>query len=126
MGRSSRRARAMASSPQGYQSTGLWACWRRYGLVSWASRLVKRAAVVTRAPRRLEAIDLLDLISHVMDRCFEVPGSRFRFGINSLLLLMPGLGDAIAAAISLFILAVAIGHYRVPHIVATRMILNTL
>ena len=47
-------ARASASSPQGYQSTGLWACWRRYGLVSWISRLVWRegsAEVVIRGLR---------------------------------------------------------------------------
>src|SRR5690606_41660756 len=33
-------ALASASSPQGNQSTGLWACCNRYGLVSWMSRLV--------------------------------------------------------------------------------------
>src|SRR5438046_10619617 len=38
MGLSSLRAFAKASSPHGNQSTGLWACWSRYGLVSWARR----------------------------------------------------------------------------------------
>src|SRR5947207_1708331 len=38
MGLSSWHALASASSPHGYQSTGLSACWRRYGLVSWARR----------------------------------------------------------------------------------------
>src|SRR6188508_776738 len=38
IGRSSARARPSASSPHGYQSTGLFACWRRYGLVSPARR----------------------------------------------------------------------------------------
>src|SRR5262245_4937583 len=33
-------ALAKASGPHGYQSVGLWACIRRYGLVSLASRLV--------------------------------------------------------------------------------------
>src|SRR5262249_29880323 len=33
-------ALANASGPHGYQSTGLWACCRRYGLVCWARRLV--------------------------------------------------------------------------------------
>src|SRR3712207_1273751 len=37
--RSSSRARANATSPHGYQSTGFSACWRRYGEVSRASRL---------------------------------------------------------------------------------------
>src|ERR1051326_8742109 len=37
-GLSSASARASASGPHGYQSTGLWACCNRYGLVSCASR----------------------------------------------------------------------------------------
>src|SRR5215468_1818771 len=32
-------ARSSASLPQGYQSTGLFACCKRYGLVSFARRL---------------------------------------------------------------------------------------
>src|SRR3982074_323509 len=33
-------ASSKASLPQGRQSTGLWACWRRYGLFSWLNRFV--------------------------------------------------------------------------------------
>ena len=51
---SSPRARANASSPHGYQSTGLWACCSRYGLVSPASRfgrsLGHAAPVSSRVP----------------------------------------------------------------------------
>src|SRR3954471_9049064 len=39
IGVSSSRARARASSPHGYQSTGLSLCWSRYGEVSPESRL---------------------------------------------------------------------------------------
>src|SRR6185436_1381713 len=39
IGLSSARARASASGPQGYQSTGLSLCWRRYGDDSSARRL---------------------------------------------------------------------------------------
>src|SRR4051794_8646776 len=39
IGLSSAWARANASAPHGYQSTGLSACWRRYRLVSCSSRL---------------------------------------------------------------------------------------
>src|SRR5690349_21119679 len=39
IGRFSSRARASASGLHGYQSTGLFACWSRYGLVSCARRL---------------------------------------------------------------------------------------
>ena len=38
------RARSSASSPHGYQSTGLSACWRRYGLVSSARRFMRKHA----------------------------------------------------------------------------------
>src|SRR5581483_5505368 len=40
MGLFSRLAFSKASGPHGYQSTGLWACCRRYGLFSPARRLV--------------------------------------------------------------------------------------
>src|SRR6266851_3260100 len=40
IGLSSRRALSKASSPHGYQSTGLWACWSKYGLFSLIKRLV--------------------------------------------------------------------------------------
>src|SRR5437667_12763064 len=33
-------ASSNASLPQGRQSTGLWACWRRYGLFSRLNRFV--------------------------------------------------------------------------------------
>jgi len=60
-----------------------------------------------------------------MDRCFELPGGKGRFGLNSVLLLVPVLGDAVATAVSLFILGVGLRHHRVPRIVAARMVVNT-
>jgi hypothetical protein len=36
-GLSSLRAFSKASAPHGYQSTGLWACCKRYGDFSWIS-----------------------------------------------------------------------------------------
>src|SRR5262245_35490416 len=46
IGRSSSWALRKASSPHAYQSTGLCACCRRYGLVSWTRRLVKDGALM--------------------------------------------------------------------------------
>src|SRR6266852_7629270 len=49
IGLSSRLALSSASGPHGYQSTGLSACWRRYGLVSLARRLdmtIDRGSVI--------------------------------------------------------------------------------
>src|SRR3990170_2062559 len=59
-GRFSLPAFSNASSPQGYQSTGLCACWSRYGLVSRKSRFVyfarpsgRRCLVLGRYPSPL-------------------------------------------------------------------------
>src|SRR4051794_31749103 len=70
-------------------------------------------------------LDFLELLSYFMDRRFALPGTNFRFGLNSLLLLLPVIGDTIAAVISFTILAVGLSHYKVPRIVATRMVLNS-
>jgi hypothetical protein len=71
-------------------------------------------------------IDFLELVSYLMDRLFTVPGTDKRFGLNSLMLLVPILGDILPTLISFGILAVGLSHYRVPRIVAARMVLNSL
>ncbi len=78
-------------------------------------------------PVEVRSLDLARGISWVMDRCFELPGTGVRFGVNSiLLLLLPGLGDALTSILSFYILAIAFNNYRVPRIVAARMVVNTL
>ena len=69
---------------------------------------------------------LLDLLSFVMDRLFEVPGTKVRFGLNTVLLALPILGDAFSSAVSMAILAVGLSVFRVPRIVAARMMTNSL
>src|SRR5438309_4256126 len=59
----SRRALANASSPHGYQSTGLCACWRRYGDFWCASRFVGSG----RADAGPEKVSL-DVTNHVSAR----------------------------------------------------------
>lgn len=66
--------------------------------------------------------DLLALrrFARLMDGAFEVPGTRARFGLDALLGLIPGIGDAIGALMSTWILAGALRH-RVPALVLLRM-----
>lgn len=52
------------------------------------------------AARRLARLRRL---AWIMDGAFRLPGSKFRFGLNSLLGLPPGAGDALLGAISLYI-----------------------
>jgi hypothetical protein len=69
---------------------------------------------------------VLDLVSFVMDRLFEVPGTKVRVGLNTLLLLLPIFGDALSSAVSIAILTIGLSVFRVPRIVAARMMTNSL
>ena len=42
-------------------------------------------------------------IAWLIDGAFRLPGTRFRFGLNSMIGLTPAAGDAVLAAISLYI-----------------------
>jgi len=69
---------------------------------------------------------MLDLMSFIMDRMFELPGGKGRVGLNTLLLLLPVVGDAVSSAVSVAILTIGLSVFRVPRIVAARMMLNSL
>lgn len=69
---------------------------------------------------------MLDTLSFVMDRMFEIPGTKVRVGLNTLLLLLPVFGDGISSLVSAAILAIGLSTFRVPRIVAARMMMNSL
>jgi hypothetical protein len=71
-------------------------------------------------------LKLLELLSFLMDRQFEIPGTKFRFGWNTIFLFLPVIGDVVPGLISLGILLLGLTHYKVPRIVAARMTVNSL
>jgi len=68
---------------------------------------------------------LLRRFARLMDQEFGVPGTRFRFGIDAGLGLIPVVGDAIAALLSTWIVLGALRH-RVPTRKIFRMVFNIL
>ncbi|MCI5038924.1 MAG: DUF4112 domain-containing protein [Donghicola eburneus] len=56
--------------------------------------------------RRLERAERM---ARLMDRAFRVPGTSIRFGWDSILGLVPGVGDTVALIPSLYILGLAHG-----------------
>ncbi|HYE58476.1 MAG TPA: DUF4112 domain-containing protein, partial [Rhodothermales bacterium] len=64
-------------------------------------------------------------IARVLDDLVPVPGTRLRFGVDPLLGLVPGAGDAVGAGVAAYALFVA---YRLgaPPGVLVRMTLNVL
>lgn len=67
----------------------------------------------------------LERLAWVMDDLFRVPVLGWRFGLDALIGLVPGLGDTSTALVSCYILAAA-ARYRVPKITILRMALNTV
>src|ERR1700691_39026 len=59
-------------------------------------------------PRAVETSNQdLNLIATWLDDRFEIPGTGTRFGLDALIGWIPGIGDALAAAASLFIVVAA-------------------
>ena len=77
------------------------------------------------AASRRVAIDRLEKLANLFDTAFIVPGTNVRFGIESMLRLVPGIGDAAASALSCYLLYEA---YRldVPRLLLARMLANVV
>ena len=65
----------------------------------------------------------LDLLSHVLDDWFRVPGTSIRFGLDGIIGLVPGLGDIIGGLASTIIVFAAWVR-GVPYITLVRMVVN--
>lgn len=70
-----------------------------------------------------EDIEVLDLLAEWMDNKFRIPGTQIRFGVDSLLGLIPGLGDTIGLAISGYVLKRA-RYYGAPKTMQAKMMWN--
>ncbi|MCE0504602.1 DUF4112 domain-containing protein [Roseivivax sp. GX 12232] len=49
----------------------------------------------------------VEAVAHRMDRAFRLPGTRIRLGWDSIVGLIPGIGDTLALAPALYIIAAA-------------------
>jgi hypothetical protein len=84
--------------------------WHRAGGDTWSRR---------------ESLDRLDRLSRILDVAFVLPGTNVRFGVEAILRLVPGFGDAAASALSCWLIYEA---YRlgVPRSLLLRMIANVV
>ena len=74
-------------------------------------------------PRSTNLDKSLERLGWVMDDLFRVPVLGWRFGLDALIGLVPGLGDTTTSLVSFYILAAAV-RYKVPKVTLLRMGLN--
>jgi hypothetical protein len=72
-----------------------------------------------------ERVDRYNLIVNVLDQLFRVPGTRWRFGLDAILGLIPGAGDVATALVGTYGLVVAYQN-GAPATIQVRMLMNLL
>lgn len=75
------------------------------------------------ALRRERALRQLDSLSYVLDNSVRVPGTRRRFGLDPLIGLIPGIGDAAGMMMSAYIVVQA-ARLGAPAASLVRMLMN--
>lgn len=83
----------------------------------------ERATPLVPTKRTVEVQESIEWLSWLMDDLFRIPGIGWRFGLDALIGLIPGVGDTATSLASFYILAAAV-RYRVPKITLLRMGLN--
>ena len=80
-------------------------------------------ARLQRGAQNLFSDENLDLLAHLLDDWFRIPGTPIRLGLDGIIGLIPGIGDVIAGVAS-SVLIVAAWVRGVPYVTLTRMTLN--
>ena len=73
--------------------------------------------------KKIEVEEGLENLAHYLDGLFKVPGTSWRFGLDSLIGLVPNVGDTLTSFASLYILIAGV-RYGVPKITLLRMAFN--
>jgi hypothetical protein len=81
--------------------------------------------VLPRDEAREHLLSVADILAKVMDTTIRIPGTSWYIGLDPLLGLIPGIGDAIANLIGTVILGIAT-RLQLPRVVLARMSLNLL
>ncbi len=73
--------------------------------------------------KQIEIEESLETLSTYLDGLFRIPGVGWKFGLDSLLGLIPNVGDISTAVVSFYILVAGV-RYGVPKITLLRMAFN--
>ena len=73
--------------------------------------------------KQIEIEESLETLSRYLDGLFKVPGTGWKFGLDSVIGLIPNVGDVSTALVSFYILVAGV-RYGVPKITLLRMAFN--
>lgn len=73
--------------------------------------------------KRLATLNRIRKLSRLMDTSIGIPGTRFRFGLDPILGLVPGAGDLISTGFSAYIIYLAT-RFGIPNQDLKQMIIN--
>lgn len=76
-------------------------------------------------PRQEARLAEIEFLARLLDDRFRIPGTSIRFGLDGLVGLIPGLGDASTTVAALFLVYRA-RQLGVPKVVVARMVANVL
>lgn len=82
-----------------------------------------RFAMTREERKKVEVEEGLENLSHYLDGLFRIPGTGWRFGLDSLIGLVPNVGDTLTSFASFYILVAGV-RYGVPKITLLRMAFN--
>lgn len=74
-------------------------------------------------PTKVQIERELEVLARVMDNQFAIPVLGWRFGMNAIIDLIPGIGDIATSLVAVYVLISAV-RYRVPKITLLRMGIN--
>lgn len=82
-----------------------------------------------RRPRPAGRIDEAErriaFVARLLDDVIAIPGTRHRLGLDSIVGLIPGVGDVASAAVGVWVILEA-ARFKLPGVVLARMVVNTL
>ena len=87
---------------------------------------IEKRGIVGLPSRKHNTIEIeegLDNLAHYLDGLFRIPGTGWRFGLDSLIGLVPNVGDTLTSFASFYILVAGV-RYGVPKITLLRMAFN--
>lgn len=93
------------------------------GIITAAARRAASTLTPERRHSQVEIEQSLDQLSRWMDGLFRVPGTSWRFGLDAIVGLIPGVGDTATTIVGFYILAAGV-RYRVSKVTLLRMGLN--